>query len=76
MKRERSGGMGIFGICGIVLVVLKLVGVQPVAVWSWFWVLAPFWIGFAMARAITGGIGILMLIALLGAGGKITARRD
>jgi hypothetical protein len=31
---------GLFGLLGIVFIVLKLVGVIA---WSWFWVLAPFW---------------------------------
>jgi small Trp-rich protein len=31
-----------FVVIGTLLVVLKLVGVEPVAGWSWLWVLAPF----------------------------------
>lgn len=34
---------GIGGILGVVFVVLKLCGVIS---WSWWWVLAPFWIPF------------------------------
>lgn len=36
-----SGGMGILGVLGIVFIVLKLTHVIN---WSWWWVLAPFWI--------------------------------
>lgn len=44
-----SGGIGLFTVVGIVFVVLKLVGVAPIAGWSWLWVLSPFWIGLAVA---------------------------
>ena len=37
--------IGIFGILGIIFIVLKLVGTIT---WSWWWVLAPFWGGFAI----------------------------
>lgn len=43
-----SGGIGILGLLGVVFVTLKLVGVAPVAEWSWWWVTAPFWGGFAL----------------------------
>ena len=42
-------------VVGIILIVLKSIGVQPVASWSWWLVLSPFWIY----------IGALALIALL-----------
>ena len=44
-----SGGIGVVGLLGIVFVVLKLCGVIN---WSWWWVTAPFWGGFALAIAI------------------------
>jgi small Trp-rich protein len=31
-----------FVIVGVVLIVMKLAAFGPVAVWSWWWVLAPF----------------------------------
>jgi hypothetical protein len=39
----------------ILIVVLKLFGVQPMANWTWFWILSPFWI-----------IGILAIVVALG----------
>ena len=39
---ETSSGIGIFGLLGIVFIVLKLCKVIN---WSWIWVLSPFWIG-------------------------------
>lgn len=40
-----SSGIGFFGILGIVFIVLKLCHIIN---WSWFWVLCPLWIGFAI----------------------------
>lgn len=37
--------IGVLGLLGIVFVVLKLTGVIA---WSWFWVTAPFWVGFIL----------------------------
>ena len=51
MEKEttKSRGIGCLTVIGIVFVVLKLLGIQPVAAWSWVWVLAPFWIPIAVA---------------------------
>ena len=38
-------GLGVCDVLGIVFIVLKLIGVIS---WSWWWVLAPFWIPFAL----------------------------
>ena len=43
-----SGGIGVIGLLGIVFVVLKLCHVID---WSWWWVTAPFWGGFAIIIA-------------------------
>ena len=37
-----NAGIGLFEILGIIFIVLKLVDIID---WSWWWVLAPFWIG-------------------------------
>ena len=58
-----SGGIGVFGLLGVIFVVLKIVGIQPIAGWSWWWVTAPFWGGLALALAIVGIIAIVALIA-------------
>ena len=58
---SKSGGMGCLTVIGIVLVVLKVLAVEPVAHWSWLWVLCPFWapialiIACAVIAAIVGG---------------------
>lgn len=51
---SKSGGIGCLTVIGIVFVVLKLLAIQPVANWSWLWVLCPFWAPLA--------IGILLVI--------------
>jgi len=38
-------GLGVCDVLGIVFIILKLVGVIT---WSWWWVLAPFWIPLAI----------------------------
>jgi len=44
-----SGGIGVLGLLGVVFVTLKLTGVID---WSWWWVTAPFWGGFALVAVI------------------------
>lgn len=59
MKRQKgeasSSGIGVLGLLGIVFVVLKLVGYID---WSWWWVTAPFWGGFALF----GGFALICLL--------------
>ena len=54
-KRISSGGLGCTSTIGVVLVVLKCLGIAPVAEWAWAWVLAPFWMPIAA--------GIVLLLA-------------
>jgi len=42
---KSSGGVSVIGLLGVVFVTLKLCGVID---WSWWWVTAPFWGGFAI----------------------------
>lgn len=53
-----SGGIGFGGLLAIVFIVLKLTGVIA---WSWWWVLSPLWIPFALIIGILGLIGIALL---------------
>jgi len=61
-KESSSGGIGVFGLLGVVFVTLKLTHYID---WSWWWVTAPFWGGFALVLAIlvvlvfVGGIASL-----------------
>ena len=40
------GGIGFFEALALIFIVLKLTGTIT---WSWWWVLAPIWIPFALA---------------------------
>jgi phosphoglycerol transferase MdoB-like AlkP superfamily enzyme len=44
-----SSGIGLCGLLGVAFIVLKLTGVID---WSWWWVTAPLWGGFALAMII------------------------
>jgi hypothetical protein len=54
-----SGGLGLCSVLTIIFVVLKVLGVAPVATWGWLWVLSPLWIGFL------AGLGLLLLFGLI-----------
>lgn len=41
----KSGGIGFCGLLTILFIALKL---TKVITWSWWWVLAPMWIPFAI----------------------------
>jgi phosphate/sulfate permease len=45
-ESRSSGGIGFGGVLLIVFITLKLCEVID---WSWWWVLSPIWIGFAVA---------------------------
>lgn len=54
-----SGGIGLFGAMFIVFLTLKLTGYIT---WSWWWVTAPLWGGFAFVFTILFVIAILAAI--------------
>lgn len=62
-SNSSSGGIGIFTTVGIVFVILKLCHVQPIAHWSWWWVLSPFWIGAAFGLVVLVIVLLVVLIA-------------
>jgi hypothetical protein len=51
-KSTSSGGIGFTGLLTIAFICLKL---THVIAWSWWWVLAPIWIGIAIALLIFFG---------------------
>ena len=55
----RKGGIGFFGLLGIVFIVLRLIGIID---WSWIWVLAPLWCPPVLAAV---GIFLLAVIAYI-----------
>ena len=50
-----SGGIGVLGLLGCIFVTLKLTGYID---WSWWWVTAPFWGGFAL-------VALVLLVVLI-----------
>ncbi len=54
-----SGGIGFAGLLTIAFIVLKL---TKVIAWSWWWVLLPLWIGFAIVIIILIIVGIVYLV--------------
>lgn len=62
VQTTSSSGISLGGLLLVIFVVLKLTG--NIA-WSWWWVLSPLWIPFAILLA--GGIliGIIALIVAL-----------
>lgn len=48
-KVESSGGIGFCGLLTIVFITLKLTHTID---WSWWWVLSPLWIPFALVVLI------------------------
>lgn len=55
-----NAGIGPVGLLGVAFVVLKLTGVIG---WSWWWVTAPFWGGFALGLTMLATAGVAFLIA-------------
>lgn len=55
-NNTNSGGIGFIGLLTILFIGLKLTGYIT---WSWWWVLSPLWIGFAVA------IGLMALVFLI-----------
>ncbi len=48
-NNSSPGGLGLGGVLTVVFVVLKLCGLID---WSWWWVLSPVWISFAIIVVI------------------------
>ena len=61
VKTVSSGGISFFGLLAIVFITLKLAQIGPVATWSWWWVLSPIWIPFALSILI-----LLVMVAIVG----------
>lgn len=57
---NKSSGIGIVGLLGVVFVTLKLCHVIN---WSWWWVTLPFWGGIAAVAAFLGFMLVLVVIA-------------
>ena len=65
MSESKTGGIGFFGLLTIVFITLKLTNYID---WSWWWVLSPLWIPFAM-------IVLVILLLVIFTNGRFTIRR-
>jgi hypothetical protein len=52
-----SNGIGVFGLMGVMFIGLKLTGYVT---WPWLWVLAPFWIPFAILFGVLCACSIVV----------------
>jgi hypothetical protein len=59
VKYRFEGGTGTLGLLGIVFVTLKLCSVID---WSWWWVLAPFWVPITVLLAAIMVVGLAYVI--------------
>ena len=64
-KQTGAGGIGCLTVVGIVFFVLKLLAIEPVAHWSWAWVLCPFWIPPVLCLFIAIGFFVFAFILSL-----------
>mgnify|MGYP003419419908 FL=1 len=62
-SKSSSSGSGVLTILLVIFVTLKLLNVDPVARWSWWWVMSPFWLPLGVLLAIFAPIMIYKLIA-------------
>lgn len=52
-----SSGVGFTGLLTIVFIILKLIGKID---WSWWWVLSPIWISFALLVLFLAGAFVVV----------------
>lgn len=58
-SENQSRGIGFLGLLALVFVTLKLTGYIA---WSWWWVLAPLWVPFAIALVILAVCAIVLKV--------------
>lgn len=59
--KSSGGGIGFLGALAILFIALKLLNQIT---WSWWWVLSPIWIPFAVVLIVLIVIGGIMLFAI------------
>jgi hypothetical protein len=62
-KKATTGGLGIGTILFLIFLTLKLAEIGPVAKWSWWWVISPLWIPFALIGVIVSIVFVIAVIA-------------
>jgi len=56
-----GGGIGFTGLLTVAFIVLKLTGHIT---WSWWWVLSPLWISFALAMVVAVAVVVFKEVKL------------
>jgi hypothetical protein len=56
-----TGGLSFSSLLAVVFIALKLLGTIT---WSWWWVLSPLWIPWAIIIAVCLGCGLVALLGL------------
>ena len=60
-----GGGLTFLQVLFLIFLVLKLTGKTVVASWSWWWVTAPLWGGFAMIFGVWALVMIILGLTAL-----------
>lgn len=60
---KAGGGLSLGGAVFLIFLVLKLLAVQPVAAWSWWWVTSPIWISWGVVIGFLLGVAIVASVA-------------
>ena len=50
-----SGGVGFVSLLALLFIALKLLAIEPVANWSWWWVTSPLWGSFLLYATVFVG---------------------
>lgn len=58
-SKSSSGGIGFAGLLTVLFIGLKLTGAIT---WSWWWVLSPLWLGYAIVLLI---VAVWLFVAAL-----------
>ena len=60
-----GGGFSIFSVLGVIFIVMKLAEIGAVASWSWWLVLSPFWVPFAILAVVGIGAFVVYMLAIM-----------
>jgi len=60
-NKHSSSGIGILAVVQIVFIILKVLGIAPVASWSWGLVLIPLWIDLGIIAIALIILGFVVL---------------
>lgn len=79
-NNRSSSGTGLSGVVFLIFLTLKLLEIDPVASWSWWWVTSPLWIGLVLFVGFLafGGaaVGVTAILGKLFAGRKVKLDDD